>query len=172
MTPFRRRVEWRDVHEKAQWIDGECYLYARLPLVRELGARFACARDSNDREGLARDLHRFVRDSVRYVPDPFYEEISDAQTILERGYGDCDDKVVAFVSLGRSVGLESRVRPVLDPEGYFYHVQAEVCWPGSESFAYAQPRGWVLAELILRGCELGQSPHTLPQSSYGSRVLQ
>lgn len=173
MNEIRRRVEWSGVREKAQWIDGWCWVDARLSLVRELAARFARALDPNDREGLARDLQRFVRDSIRYVPDPGYEEISDSQTILERGYGDCDDKCRLYVSLARAVGLDSRIRPVVDPsDGNFYHVQCESRWPGSRDHALAQPNGWLLVELILRGCELGQSPSTVPTASNGSRVLE
>ena len=168
----RRRVVWNDVHEKAQWIDGYCYLDARLPAVRELAARFAKARDPNDKEGLARDFQTFVRDAITYVPDPSYEEIADSQTILERGYGDCDDKCRLFVSLCRAVSLEARIRPVVDSDGFFYHVQSEVTWPGADRHPFAQPRGWLLVELILRGCELGQSPATVPASSTGSRVLE
>lgn len=170
-TPVRRRIVWSDATQKSQWIDGMAYTDAKLPLVRSVATRFAMARNPNDYEGLARDLHRFVRDSVKYIADPSYEEISDTQTIFERGYGDCDDKARAFVALARSVGLEARIRPIFDGEGYFYHVQAEVRWPGSSRFLNAQPNGWVLVELILQACELGQSPASLPQSSTGSRVL-
>lgn len=148
------------------------FVDARLPLVRELATRFALARDPNDREGLTRDFQRFVRDSIVYVPDPTYEEITDSQSILERGYGDCDDKTRLFVALERSVGLDARIRPVFDADGYFYHVQAEASWPGSTFFRGAQPGGWVLCELIIRGCELGQSPNVIPQASTGARVLQ
>jgi transglutaminase-like putative cysteine protease len=176
-TPIRRRIVWDDATQKSQWIDGMAYTDAKLPLVRELGTRFARSRDPNDIEGVVRDLHRFVRDSVRYIPDPSYEEISDSQTILENGYGDCDDKARLFVALCRSVGIDSRIRPIFDDEGYFYHVQAEAKWPGSARFrgrnaaAQAQPNGWILCELILKNCELGQAPATMSQSSTGARVL-
>jgi hypothetical protein len=169
---LRRRIVWANANEKAEWIDGMAFVDARLPGVRRFATQVALSRDPNDREGLVRELHRFVRDRVRYVPDPSYEEISDTETILERGWGDCDDKARAFVGLLRSVGLDGRIRPVFDREGYFYHVQAEAKWPGSDRFLGAQPGGWVLCELILRGCELGQAPNTVPQSSFGARVLQ
>lgn len=172
MNDHRRRVEWEGVREKAQWIDGWCYVDARLPLVRELATRFAQARDPNDHEGLIIDLQRFVRDSIKYVPDPMYEEIADAQTILERGFGDCDDKCRCFVALARAVSLDARIRPVVDRDGLFYHVQSEARWSGSDRHKFAQPNGWLLVELILRGCELGQSPNTIPTSSTGSRVLE
>jgi transglutaminase-like putative cysteine protease len=168
----RRRIVWANADAKAQWIDGMAYTDAKLPLVRDFAARCAFAFDPNDREGLARTLQRFVRDAIRYVPDPTYEEISDSQTILERAWGDCDDKARLFTSLARAVSLDARVRPVHDEEGLFYHVQCEVRWPGSERMRNVQPGGWVLVELILRDCDLGDSPAMIPCASNGSRVLQ
>jgi transglutaminase-like putative cysteine protease len=172
MNAYRRVITWANADEKAAWIDGMAFTDARLPLVRDLAVRMARARDINDRLGLMRDLQTFVRDAIGYIEDPSWEEISDSQTILERGYGDCDDKVRLFVALARAVGRDSRVRPVHDQEGFFYHVQAEARWPGSEQIAGSQPGGWVLIELILRGCGIGQTPASMPQSTTGARVLQ
>jgi len=168
----RRHITWANAEAKAQWIDGMAYTDAKLTLVRDFAARVAFALDPNDREGLARTLQRFVRDQIRYVPDPTYEEISDSQTILERAWGDCDDKARLFTALARAVGIDARVRPVEDEEGLFYHVQCEARWPGSDRMKNAQPGGWVLAELILRDCDLGDSPTMFPCASNGSRVLQ
>lgn len=172
MNATRRRIVWSNADAKAQWIDGMAYVDAKQELVRDFAARCAFAFDPNDRAGLARTLQRFVRDSIRYVPDPTFEEISDSQTILERAYGDCDDKARLFTALARAVGLDARVRPVQDEEGLFYHVQCEVRFPGSERMRASQPGGWVLVELILRDCDLGDSPGQIPTSSNGSRVLQ
>lgn len=60
---------------------------------------------------------------------------------------------------------------LFDRHGNFVHVQAEVRYPGSEHEPNAQPGGWLLAELILRGCALGQDPDTCPTFADGRRVL-
>lgn len=168
----RRRIVWANAAAKAQWIDGMAFTDAKLSPVRAFAARCAFAFDPNDRLGLARTLQRFVRDSIKYVPDPTFEEISDSQTILERGWGDCDDKARLFTSLARAVGLDARVRPVEDEEGLFYHVQCEVRFAGSERMRGAQPGGWLVVELILRDCDLGDTPAMIPCASHGARVLQ
>lgn len=155
MSNVTRSVVFRDAMSKARWIDAMCTLDARLPLVREMARRFARARDPNDAEGLARDLHAFVRDAIRYVRDPAGEELSDAETVIDRGYGDCDDKARVFVALCRSVGIPARIRPCFRGDD-FVHVQAEVLVDGRV----------LVAELIVRDLPLGELPRK------GSKVLQ
>jgi hypothetical protein len=52
----------------------------------------------------------------------------------------------------------------------FVHVQAEVRWPGSVRDPRADNDGWILAELILRGVELGQDPMAAPRGPDGKFV--
>jgi len=157
-----RSVVFRGPDEKAAWLDAMATMDARLPITRELARRFAAApcHDPNDLGAVARDFHRFVRDSIRYVRDPAGEEFSDSDVILTRGYGDCDDKARLFVALSRSIGVAARTRPCFIGED-FVHVQAEVLLnQHGQTGACCMREGcrWCTAELIVRGVELGELP--------------
>jgi transglutaminase-like putative cysteine protease len=146
VTEIVRTVVFRGPDEKAAWLDAMATLDARLPETRALARRFATARyaDPNDLGMVARQIARFVRDSIRYVRDPAGEEFSDSDRILLRGYGDCDDKARLFVALCRSVGIAARTRPCFEGDD-FVHVQAEVFIDGS----------WQVVELIVKDLEVG-----------------
>lgn len=169
--PARRVLVFSTPYEKAKWLDAACSLDAIQPRVRSLAARFAMARGPNDIEGQARDFHRFVRDAVTYVRDPSREEFCDSTGILNRGYGDCDDKARLFVALCRAVSIECRIRPVFNRRGQFTHVQAECKWPGSELHPLTQVGGWILSDTIVKGLPLGGNPQTAPRDELGNRIL-
>jgi transglutaminase-like putative cysteine protease len=171
MKAVFRHVQFRDGREKAAYLDAAASLDARHPVVRKFAGRFALAHDSNDFEGMVRDVFHFVRDAIHYVHDPTYEEFADTATIITRGFDDCDGKARTFVSLCRAIGIEARIRPVFNAGGQFVHVQAEARWRGSEHVKGAQPGGWVLAETTIRGCELGQDPATAPRGPDGHLLL-
>lgn len=158
-----RGVIFSDWQAKAAWLDGAAWMDARTEFVRDLARRIAIAHDPNDLEGIVTDLFDLVRLRVRYVSDPASEEFSDAETVLRAGYGDCDDKVRAFVALCRSASaaIEAHVRPVLQGHN-LTHVQALVRWPGSYRHPRARPGGWLVAELILRDARLGDDANDVP----------
>jgi len=158
----RRIVQFATLEDKARWIDASGMLDARLPVVRELATRFAASCNPNDHERLARELHAFIRDGVRYVRDPSAEEISDAQTVISRGWGDCDDKVRALRALYASVQIPARVRAGFPSADVFSHVQLECRWNGSERLEGARPGGWLPCELIVEGLPLGELPRGKP----------
>lgn len=164
------RVSFRSGEEKSRYLDAKCSLDARIPAVREFALRIARTRDPNRADLRAKDFHRFVRDNIRYVPDPFDEEFADASTILQRAAGDCDDKARLFVALCRAVGIESRIRPVFTGKE-FTHVQAEVKWPMSDRDPNAQPNGWIVVELILKNLPLGADIDEVPRLPDGRREL-
>jgi hypothetical protein len=136
-------------------------------------------------EARTRAIQRWVRDHIRYVYDwrvsegTRGEEFADAETCLARGYGDCDDKSRLFVALVRAaervhaLGVQARIRPVFrtHPAWEFVHVQAEVRWWGSGAHPAAMPGGWLLAELILADCEIGQNPDDMPRGPHGQRRI-
>lgn len=73
-----------------------------------------------DFPGEIRALHRFVRDSIRYVRD-----VRDVETLqtpdrtLEFESGDCDDKAVLLASLLESIGHKTRfVAVAFSPDDY------------------------------------------------------
>lgn len=176
----RRKLAFKTLEEKARWLDANASLDAAMVRVRELAGRFRAAH--HDPEELARSIHRWVRDSIRYVsdtakvakwrPNPEGEEFADSETIIARDFDDCDGKSRLFVALCRAAGIEARIRPVFTRHPFdFVHVQAECRWPGSESLPEAEAGGWLLAELILRDCKLGQDPDTVPRGKDGKRLL-
>jgi transglutaminase-like putative cysteine protease len=173
-----RLVAFSTLMDKARWLDAAASLDATGLKLRGVAHRLqrrAELEHGASRAALARELHRFARDEIRYVRDrgrgPSGEQFADSETIVARGYDDCDGKSRLFVALCRVVGLEAHIRAIFPHPGQFRHVQAEVRWPGSQREPLAGPGGWLLAELILKGCELGQSPDDVPRGPRGERVL-
>lgn len=177
-----RVVGWRTLEEKAHWLDGAASLDALRYGTERVAAQFCRMPTAESR---TRALQRWVRDNIRYIFDwrvsqgTRGEEFADAQSCIERGYGDCDDKCRLFVALVRAaeqvkpMGVQARIRPVFrtHPLWEFIHVQAEVRWPGSHANPASMPGGWLLCELILAGCEIGQNPDELPRGPNGQRVI-
>lgn len=114
-------------------------LSARNP---DLSRRLAIPEEATQ-EGKLQAIYRFVADEIRYVA---FEEGEGAvrprpaQLTLDRGYGDCKDKVALFLAIARDAGLEAY--PVLvaterhEPEGlslpswrWFDHMMACVDHP-------------------------------------------
>ncbi len=182
VTSTGREIIFTTLEEKARWLDGAASLDALRRGIQTVASRFT----SDPRpEMRARRIHQFCRDRIHYERDFQLsrnkpgEEFADPPTVIRRGYGDCDDKARLFVALMRAaelvrpLGTEARIRavfrkhPVID----FVHVQAEVRWPGSKRTPRADGNGWILAELILKGCELGQNPDEMPRGPHGERIL-
>ncbi len=182
----RRDLRFMLPHDKARWLDGRASLESEHPTIRAFASRVTEARREDGPSAIANSLQVFVRDSIRYVKDsPNGEEelLDDAPTVLERGYDDCDGKSRLFVALVRAADralrskrgpferggpyLEARIRPVFTRAEDFVHVQAEVRWPGSKTWPNADREGWVLAEVIVLGCGLGQDPLSIKRGPDG-----
>ncbi len=176
-----REIIFRTLEEKARWLDAAASFDALRKGIQRVASRFTSEPRPEIR---TRNIHRFVRDRIHYERDFQLsrnlpgEEFADSPTVLRRGYGDCDDKARLFVALMRAaelvrpLGTEARIRAVFRKHPVdFVHVQAEVRWPQSKLTQRADPNGWILAELILRGCELGQNPDEMPRGPRGERIL-
>jgi hypothetical protein len=176
-----RVVGWRTLAEKANWLDGAASLDALRKGTQAIAQRFLNLPTAETR---TRAIQRFVRDGVRYTQDFRVtqghrgEEFADTVSALVRGYGDCDDKARAFVALVRAaerqvpLGAQARIRPVFTRHPLeFVHVQAEARWWGSDAHPAAMPGGWLLCELILARCEIGQNPDELPRGPDGQRLI-
>lgn len=84
----------------------------------------SCA--SKDYACEVRVLHRFVRDSIRYVQDTTdVETVRSAQKTLEYAAGDCDDKSVLLAALLEAIGHPTRFVAVGEQPGMFTHVYVE-----------------------------------------------
>jgi transglutaminase-like putative cysteine protease len=176
-----RVINFKSLEEKAHWLDAASSLDALRTGLQDVARRFTSQRDPELR---TRAIHRFVRDKIHYEHDfrvstgQRGEEFADPPSAIKRGYGDCDDKARMFVALMRAaeivapLGTQARIRAVFTKQPkQFVHVQAEAKFPGSLRVPGVMPDGWVLAELILKGCELGQNPEDVPLSLSGEKVL-
>jgi transglutaminase-like putative cysteine protease len=76
------------------------------------------------------EIFAFVRDDIRYVPDPqSVERVCGPEYTLQIGAGDCDDKVVLLNSMLENIGFKTRVHAVgFGPIGQFSHVISDVRW--------------------------------------------
>lgn len=176
-----RVIAFKTLEEKANWLDAAASLDTLRRGIQDVARRFTREKDPELR---TRQIHRFVRDRIHYEHDYRVstgqpgEEFADSETILRRGYDDCDGKARLFVALMRAAEIvaplqtEARIRAVFTKHPLaFVHVQAEVRFPGSLRVQNATPDGWVLAEMILKGCELGQNPDDVPRGPRGERIL-
>jgi transglutaminase-like putative cysteine protease len=162
-----RPVTFDGWEAKAAYLDGVAWDDARTPVVRDVARRIAARIDPNRLDLLAEAVFDYCKRAIRYVKDPASEEFSDGEQILRDGFGDCDDKVRLFVAMARSLGLDARVRPILQAAGAgerpdFTHVQAEVRYPGSYRHPRARLGGWLTCELILSAAKLGDEPQHVP----------
>jgi hypothetical protein len=177
-----RVVCFDSLEEKARFLDASASFDAMRGKIRSFARRFLYQGDPELR---TRQIHRWVRDNIRYEQDYRVsqdapgEEFADSTSQLRRGFEDCDGKARLFVALMRAAEMlrplstGARIRPIFQVHPYkdFVHVQAEVLFPGSKRIETANPSGWVIAELILKGCELGQNPDELPRGPAGERII-
>jgi transglutaminase-like putative cysteine protease len=147
---------------------------AVMPSVVTLASRIVRPFRPDDWRGQVSELHRFVRDGVRYERDPDQrEQLADPRASVVRGYGDCDDKASALCALGRALGIDCDIWPVWKGTT-LAHVQAAFRWPGSERLRQAHDgdevldgppgRGWLIADPTVRGAEVGANPLELPRN--------
>jgi ABC-type cobalamin/Fe3+-siderophores transport system ATPase subunit len=97
-------VQFRSDADKARWLDGVCWIDARLPEVRAAAAEITRGCSDPYERGAA--IVRWVRDHVTYTPDTWEtgqlgERIADAAVLLGERAEDCDGKARAVVALGR-----------------------------------------------------------------------
>lgn len=167
-----RRVSFASDRDKLAFLAAVGEQFGRHPEIVQLANMLAGHLRPDDYAGRVAQIHRFVRDGIRYQRDPNQEEqLSDPISVLQRGYDDCDGKVVTAVALLRGLGLEA------EPHGLWAgdvlkHVQYRVRWPGSEDaqFALRAPGGWVRGEVTIRGAELGQDPYSVPRDPETGRL--
>lgn len=162
-------VTFLDDHAKAAWLIRAAERDACCPSVVSAALAF-CGLAPEVR---AAAIQAWARDSIRYVRDPYWqEEFADSETVLRRGWDDCDGKARVFVAVCLAACLDARIFPVFDAGGSFVHVQALVRWPGSSTRPDARAGGWVLAELTLAGVQLGQGVEHARRDAAGRMVTR
>lgn len=76
------------------------------------------------------NIHRFVRDKIRYIKDiDGVETLTTPEKTLETGAGDCDDKSTLIAAMLGSIGYKTRFVAVGPMPKIFTHVLAEVYSP-------------------------------------------
>jgi len=117
--------------------------------VRELAVQLVQPCQSKDRRCELATLQAFCRDDIRYVMDvDGVETIQTPVQTLRLQAGDCDDKATLLCAMAASVGFSTRFCAVGIAGEFFSHVMAQARL-GS---------GWVNAETIVPGAELGWFP--------------
>lgn len=94
--------------------------------IRQLAMRLAKPNGQKNWIGEVANIHKFVRDKIRYIKDVRgVETIQTPEKTLELGQGDCDDKSILTASLLESIGHPTRFVAVgFHPAG-FNHVYVE-----------------------------------------------
>lgn len=118
---------------------------------------------SQDSTGEIATLFEFVRDRIRWVPDPVdVELVQDATRTLLFRQGDCDDLVVLLATLLALIGVRSRFVAVglITPRGLlFVHVYLEAYDPRTRSWIALDPTnkqaqaGWAPPAHVRMRCD-------------------
>lgn len=165
---MKTHVAFRSDLDKLKFMQDGAAKDARQSEIQRVGLALVSNIRPDDWRGMAREIHRFVRDGIRYTHDPDRKELlMTAADTLKRGADDCDGKARLAAALGRAVGLDAVIwpkwrGPVLG------HVQWGIRWPGSDRDPLAQvpasglpfpaKREWIVGELTIKGAELGEDP--------------
>lgn len=97
-----------------------------LPSIRLKAGQLTSGLPQKDYAGEVRNLHAFVRDSIRYLRD--VSEVETLQTpdvTLSLGYGDCDDKAILLAALLESINHPTRFVAIGPSNENFAHVYVE-----------------------------------------------
>lgn len=161
------RIAFENDHQKLAFMQDGAEADAVDPRVVELATRIVRPFRSDAWRRMASEIHRWVRDGIKYQRDPNRrEQLADAWTTISRGYDDCDGKARVAVAMARAVGLDARVWPVWRGD-MLAHVQAAYRWEGSRDETDADADGWIVGELTIEGAELGQDPRTVTRRPNG-----
>ena len=120
------------------------------PLIRDVAWKVIGGLAERDELSEAKSLFSFVRDRIRYVRDPYGEDVfEDARFTLGRRSGDCDATCVLLGSMLQSVGFPYRIKVVSRDGRRWTHVFGETSVPKSGArkwFAVdasaPRPMGW------------------------------
>lgn len=94
------------------------------PVIREKALSLTSGLRQKNYTGEVKNIHKFVRDKIRYVKDVRGVETLQwpIHTLLTYGQGDCDDKSMLVASLLEAVGHKTRFIAVGYEPGKFCHV--------------------------------------------------
>ncbi len=102
----------------------------------------------------AKAIYYFVRDNIKYVPDPLKTEyIESPELILNSESADCDGFSVLLASLYTHIGIESRY--VLIKNHIFTQIKLK------EPSKYADKDGYIYLDATCKECEFGELPNSV-----------
>ena len=156
-------LEFRTELDKAVYLDAQAHTHDQKSLLVAEKARLFTSFQSP--LSALQALHRYVRDTIKYQHDPNgKEQFADADTVLSRGFDDCDGKARTVVALATSLGrmrpdwqIEARTVPHWR-DNHFAHVSAEIRFVGSGAHPRADAKGFLCSDTIVGGLELGMVP--------------
>lgn len=86
--------------------------------IERLTERARNAAHSPEALAVLESAHAIIRDEVRAVYA--MEESTPASRTLSRGYGSCSQRLAILESVARSIGVATRVRPLLIDRSFWY----------------------------------------------------
>jgi len=120
------------------------------PLIRDTAWRVIRGLAERDELSEAKSLFSYVRDKIRYVRDPYGEDVfEDAKFTLGRRSGDCDATCVLLGAMLQSVGFPYRIKVVSRDGRRWTHVFGVCGIPKSKPAKWVavdasapRPMGW------------------------------
>ncbi len=139
---------------------------SRSAKIRALAINIINAANVADKDyyGMAKAIHEWVRDSIRYIKDPIgdgedgetlnQETLSyPEETAFNSMAGDCDDKTILEIALLGSLGLQSYPVVIGTTPGRFNHVYLNIVLPPGK---YPHAGETIPADPIMREWPLGK----------------
>lgn len=100
--------------------------YKKALPVRQLALELTRNGRQKDYVSEAKNIHRFVRDKIRYIKDiRGIETVQTPLITIEMAQGDCDDKTTLAAALLESIGHPTRLVAIGFAPGHFAHVYPE-----------------------------------------------
>lgn len=100
--------------------------YKKTLPIRQLAVSLTRGLRHKDYLKEAARIHRYVRDSIRYIKDiRGVETVQTPLKTIEIGQGDCDDKATLAAALMESIGHPTRLVAIGFRPGKFAHVYVE-----------------------------------------------
>ena len=82
---------------------------------------------NQDQAAAARAIYAWVKNHVRYVPDPTdLETVQSPDVTLQLRAGDCDDHAALVIALANSIGIRGRYRVMGPDRRRFRHIYPEL----------------------------------------------
>ena len=99
----------------------------------------------------AKAFYYFVRDEIRYIPDPDQQIIEVPERTLLSGSSDCENEAILLAIMLKSVGIKSRI--VLVERHAYVQVYLE-----DAARTYKMDDDWVGLDPTCKYCEFGEVP--------------